>query len=93
MTLSVLFFLFFCLFFGWLVFHGVLMLLFFPFLFNITDSNISTEPSGDLRPGTLGRDSLPASAWNGEDVLSIRVSGCDFCISQQRAEQNRDVNR
>lgn len=40
---------FFCLFFGWLVFHGVLMLLFFPCLFHITDLNISTERSGDLR--------------------------------------------
>lgn len=32
-----------------LVFHGVLMLLFFPCLCHITDLNISTEPSGDLR--------------------------------------------
>ena len=28
-------------------------------------------------PGTLGRDSLPASAWNGEEALSIPVSGCE----------------
>lgn len=49
-------------------------------------------------PGTLGRDSLPASASNGEEALSIPVSGCEklrekrFCISQQGAEQNRDMN-
>ena len=44
-------------------------------------------------PGTLGRDSLPASAWNGEEAWSIRVSGCDKCVKSDFAFPNKGLKK
>ena len=70
----------------------------FPCLFHITDLNISTEPSGDLRQVLWGETHCLQVPRTAKKLLSIPVSGCEklrekrFCISQQGAEQNRDMN-
>ena len=43
-------------------------------------------------PGTLGRDSLPASAFC-EEALSIRVSGGEKCVKSDFAFPNKGLNR